>query len=304
MREYPVSTSIHLTRDPDYIVPLDHQIKRIIDAGFRYLDFNFLDHYYSPASPFTTDKWRSWIGVARETADKRGAVFNQAHAPCPVFNCEKDMPLLREYCRRSFIGCKDLGIPWMVFHHIGNPKNFGSDLTKFEFDKLFFSWMLEDAHKYGVGIAIENLFQGGEVGGVRLNPVDYVIALSDELNDPLVGVCCDVGHCHIKKYNLIGTPTDTIDVGENLKRIGHRLRATHIHDNISLEDDHIPPFMGDIDWKGVMRALDEIDYKHSFTFEAHYTVSRMNRNGLDETVTDTAIHLLWQIGDAIVHINR
>lgn len=53
-----------------------------------------------------------------------------------------------------------------------------------------------------------------------------------------------------------------------------------------------------------MRALDEIDYKHSFTFEAHFTVSRMNRYGLDEAVTDTAIHLLWQIGDAIVHLDR
>ena len=62
--------------------------------------------------------------------------------------------------------------------------------------------------------------------------------------------------------------------------------------------------MGNIDWKGVMRGLDEIDYNYSFTFEAHYTVSRMNQNGIDEAVTDTAIHLLWQIGDAIVHIDR
>ena len=297
---FPVSTSIHLTRDPGYIVPLDVQINRIIDGGFRWLDFNFLDHYYTPESPFTQDGWEAWIALAGETAQKRGARFNQAHAPCPVFNCAKDMTLLREYCRRAFIGCSMLGIPWMVFHHIPNPQAFGSGLSKFEYDKLYFSWMLEDAHRYGVGIAIENLFNGGEVDGVKRNPVDYVIALCDALDDPLVGICYDVGHGNIKKYNLLGGEDDTVDAYRIVHKFGSRLKATHIHDNNGMEDDHIPPFMGNIDWRAFMRGLREIGYAHSFTFEAHNTVSRMRSAGLDEAVMDTAIWMLWQIGDAIV----
>lgn len=304
MKEYPISTSIHLTFDKTYTEPFEEQINRIIDGGFKWLDVNYIDHCDDPRSPFIGNDWEKWINLLGETAAKRGAGFNQAHAPCPVLSNGHDIELLRERCLRAIIGCKTLGIPWIVFHHINNPAAYGSELSKFEFDKLFFSWMLEYAHKYGVGIAIENLFDGGVVHGEMLNPVDYVIALCDEMKDPLVGICCDVGHCHIKKYNMIGTPTDTIDVGENLRRIGHRLRATHIHDNLTYDDDHIPPFMGNIDWKGVIKALDDIDYKHSFTFEAHYLDSRMIAAGVDRSVVDTAIHLLWQIGDAIVHLDR
>jgi len=298
MREYPVSTSIHLTRDPSYRVAIDVQINRIIDGGFRWLEFNFLDHYYTPESPFVGDDWEAWIDLAGDTAAKRGVKWNQSHAPCLVFNCSKDMPLHREYCRRAFIGCQKLGIPWMVFHHVGNPINYGSNLSKYEYDKLYFSWMLEEAYKYNVGIAIENLFVGAEIDGTMASPVDYAIALASYFNDPKVGVCYDVGHGNIKKYN------DCIDAYTNIKRIGRYLKATHIHDNSTADDDHIPPFMGTINWKGLMRGLDEIGYECSFTFEAHNTVSRMRQAGIDESVMDTAIHLLYQIGNAIVHMER
>ena len=298
MKEYPISTSIHLTLDNTYTVPFDKQINRIIDGGFRWLDVNFTDHCNHPRAPLVGNEWEKWVDLLGDTAAKRGAGYNQ------VLSCGTDMNVLREYCRRSFIGCKTLGIPWMVFHQIDNPAAYGSDMSKFEYNKLYFSWMLEDAHKYGVGIAIENIMLGGVVRGETLNPVDFAIALCDEMNDPLVGICCDVGHCHIRKFNIIGTPTDTIDVGENLRRIGRRLRATHIHDNMSYDDDHIPPFMGNIDWKGVMRALDDIDYRHSFTFEAHRSVYGMMNAGVDDSVIDTVIHLLYQIGDALIHLER
>lgn len=304
MTEYPLSTSIHLTWDPSFRTSMDSQIGRIAGAGFRRLDFNFLDYCNSPDSPFTSEGWEGWIDSAGEAADRYGAKFNQAHAPCPVLSCAEDMTLMKKLCRRAFIGCAKLGIPWLVFHHIPDPAKYGSGLTKFEFDRLFFSWMLEDAHRYGVGIAIENLFNGGEAGGVRLNPVDYSIALADELCDPLVGVCYDTGHGNIKRYNLLGGEKDTTDAYANIIRIGKRLRATHIHDNTGDIDEHIPPFMGTIDWKGVMRALDEIGYEQSFTFEAHNSVYRIRTAGLDDSIIDSSIALLWQIGDAIIHIER
>ena len=116
MRNYPVSTSIHLTRDPSYKVPLDHQIKRIIDAGFRYLDFNFLDHYYTPESPFTGDKWASWIDIARETAEKRGAKFNQAHAPFPTGVADPiKSKMIFEDVVRSMRNASYLGIKILLF---------------------------------------------------------------------------------------------------------------------------------------------------------------------------------------------
>ena len=291
---YPIYTSIHLFFKPDGAT-LNAQIERHIAAGFRFLDFNFLDWAAVPDCPFWSEDWRAWIDSARETAERHGARFNQAHAPCPEQNLKSDLNLYETACARAFEACKMLGVPWMVFHHVNNPAQYGSALSKFEFDRAFFTRMLEHAHRCGVGIAIENLFNGGAVNGEMKNPVDYAIALADALDDPLAGVCCDTGHCHIAQYNLLGRADDTINPADDIRRIGgRRLKALHIHDNRTHGDDHIPPFYGSIDWADVMRALDEIGYEHSFTFEAHNAA-----RGLPEPLKDEGARLLYRMGEAL-----
>lgn len=295
---YPISTSIHLFFRPDGST-LNAQIERHIDAGFRCLDFNFIDWGEVTDCPFWTDGWRAWIDSAAETAARRGAAFNQAHAPVPAANLKSDLAQYEFACARAFEACSLLGVPWMVFHHATHPENFDTSLSKFAFDRRFFTRMLEHAHRWQVGIAIENLFCGGEVDGEMKNPVDYAIALADSLNDPLVGVCCDTGHCHIAQFNLMGRPDDTLNPADDIRRIGGRLKALHIHDNMGGGDDHIPPFYGTIDWADVMRALSDVNYAHSFTFEAHNAVRRF-----PEPLKDRAAALLYQMGETLVQSVR
>lgn len=53
-----------------------------------------------------------------------------------------------------------------------------------------------------------------------------------------------------------------------IRQLGHnRVGSLHIHDNDLYNDLHTLPFLGKIDWKEVMRALKEIDYKGNFTYE-------------------------------------
>lgn len=292
--KYPISTSIHLFFDSN-AATLNDQITRHIQAGFRHLDFNFLDWAAFDDCPFWHESGKDWILSARETAERQGAIFNQAHAPCPVLNLRNELARYEEACARAFDGCRLLGIPWMVFHHVENQKNYQSNLTKWEFDKVFFSKMLEHAHRTGVGIAVENLSLGGEVRGERLSPVSYVLALCDELNDPLLGICCDVGHAHIERFNCLNLGDDSVNPGDAIRRFGSRLKALHIHDNSSAGDEHIPPFYGTIDWADVMHALDEISYAHSFTFEAHNAVRRF-----PEPLKDEAAALLYKMGVLLV----
>lgn len=291
---YQISTSIHLFFDRDPAT-LNRQIERHIQAGFRFLDFNFLDWGAIPSCPFYSQDWERWLLSAGETAEKRGARFNQAHAPVPVFNLKSDLPAYEAACARAFEGCRLLGIPWMVFHHVPDPWQYGSAQSKFDFDRALFTRMLEHARRTGVGIAIENLFDGGRVDGQAKNPVDYAIALADALGDPLVGVCCDTGHCHIRQYNLLGGAGDTDSPAQAVRRIGSRLKALHVHDNMGWGDDHIAPLYGTIDWLDFMRALGEIHYAHSFTFEAHNAARRF-----PESMKDEAAAFLHRIGETLV----
>ena len=302
----PISTSIHLTYDREYRIPISEQIRHLVADGFTCLDFNFLDLCDDVRSPFISEDWQKWIASAGEAAITAGAVFNQAHAPMPVLSHANDYSLFMERIRRSFIGCHMLGIPWMVFHYFHTDNAFGSGKSAEECNMDFFRSVLDMAHQYNVGIAIENLFYGAEFHGERLNAPELQLALIDELNDPLVGACWDTGHGNLRCYTVPernGPRCDAsilCDQYANLKRLGKRLKALHVHDNNGQNDDHIPPFQGIIDWDAVTRALHDIGYEHSFTFEAHNTVYRLRAFGVAESVTDDAIRLLHRIGEELV----
>ena len=84
----------------------------------------------------------------------------------------------------------------------------------------------------------------------------------------------------------------------NLKKIGRRLKATHVHDNCGKCDDHIAPFDGNINWERVMRALYEIDYKYSFTYEAHNAVVRIPKEA--PLIADKKLRYLYELGVTLV----
>ena len=56
---YPLSTSIHLYFNDG--LTLNEQIAKHTQAGFRFLDFNFLDWQNVKDSPLLGDGWEGWI---------------------------------------------------------------------------------------------------------------------------------------------------------------------------------------------------------------------------------------------------
>ena len=285
---YPVSTSIHLRFDKTYSVPVNDQIERIIKGGFQYLDFDFLDWNADLRSPFITDDWERWVTSAGELAAKHGVQFNQAHAA--VYNGLRYPGMtdadVTEQIVRSIKGCAMLGIPWMVFHAI-----YTADPNWMEINHGIFDPLLEVAQKYNVGMAFENTWPILE--NVPLAKTEALIELVDSFHDPLVGICWDTGHGnihggkeHLKQYT---------DQYKEITKLGKRLKALHIDDNNGYVDDHIAPFEGVINWNDVMRALRDIGYEHSFTFEAHNATRRV-----PESLADQKIAYLKRLGDTLV----
>lgn len=291
---YPVSTSIHLTADPDYIVPYETQIRRITDGGFRFLDFNFLDLTNSNSSPFVGKDWLAFIEHVGEIAADNGAVFNQAHAP--VYNGIRYPGMTDEdvfmYQERAIIGCARLGIPWMVYHAI-----YTEDPDWMRINHRAFDRVIELSKKHGVGVAFENTWI--KLQNVPLWQTEALIELCDSYRDPIVGICWDTGH-----GNVYGGDPELLKYTNQyteITKLGKRLKALHIDDNNGIDDDHVAPFEGKIDWGSVMRALRDIGYEHSFTYEAHNAVRRIP--ACMPQVVDQKIRYMHELGEALVRWN-
>jgi len=105
----------------------------------------------------------------------------------------------------------------------------------------------------GVRIAVENLMGASAEGWHRL-----FAALFDRYDPGFLGLCYDTGHWRV----VAGADDQSI-----LARFGHRLIATHIHDNHGTEDDHLLPLEGCIDWARTMKAIAGTGYEMPLNLE-------------------------------------
>lgn len=242
----------------------DEQAIRILkDAGFDCIDYS-MDHMVSPDSPLNQLNYREYARNLRNLADEIGITFNQAHAP---FEFDWSKPgMVDDVAIPTIIRCLEvasiLGVENVVVHPL-HYKNYIHNMEEVWQDNIrFYRQLIPYAHQYNVKIALENLFQfnrhGHVVHDVCSDPGRYIRAM-EQLNDPCIVACVDVGHAF-----LVGD-----EPGDLIRALGHdRVKALHIHDNSGMIDTHTLPYLGSIDWDDVTKALAEIAYDGVFTFEA------------------------------------
>ncbi|MCJ7813909.1 MAG: TIM barrel protein [Candidatus Atribacteria bacterium] len=94
----------------------------------------------------------------------------------------------------------------------------------------------------------------------------------------------DTGHCNITSslYNHSG-------LVECLPEIKNYLCHLHIHDNFGKSDDHYLPFRGNIDWKGFVKDLKEINYPGVFMFELR---KKTNNEEMLRTIKESYCNLI------------
>lgn len=268
-------TSINCFFDFHFQVPVEVQIQRLYDAGFRRLDMNFWDWCHSPDSPFVREGWERWVEGIGETAARLGIVFVQSHAHVYNFLAEPDASDKFELYKRSLQGSAMLGIPWSVFHPSMLPEGDRDAMVK---ENLrFFAPLVDLAEKLGTGLAMENMSRSD----YGLTTAAELTHLIDRFQSSAVGACWDTGHAHIAGVNQ----------AESIALLGSRLHALHVQDNDGVTDQHMPPFFGTIDWQSLLGALAQVGFAHDFTFEAHMIVRRV-----PEGVKAEAARTLYQIG--------
>lgn len=239
---------------------LERMLDIYAEAGYRALDFN-LD-----IGDFIGDLDKAHFDEIREKIESRGLTVGQTHAPFGSNFPEEDRTEARfAEIAKSLEYSSYLGAELVVVHP---KKAIGYDYLEeperhFKENLDFYKALLPYAKKYGVKIAIENIFGLCTETGKGLNE------LLDALNDESFVVCYDVGHAN---YTMSKHPEFGISPDGMIREIGARLACTHIHDNDGLRDAHTLPFYGNIDWDAVCRAFAEVGYSGNLNYEAGYFV--------------------------------
>ena len=192
-----------------------------------------------------------------------GLGIEQTHAPYNRYAGE-DPAVFSEKLRHAFETAVLLGAKRIVIHadeYRSTKRAYRSEnAVRYAYD--FFAPFVEYALKNDLGVAIENVFEDGYLDMPRCcSDVDELIELIDRYNDPGVTCCWDFGHaaCAYGEKML-----------DALKKVGTRLSCTHVHDNKFVDDLHLPPYFGKVDWTSHMRYLKELGYTGAFTYEFVY----------------------------------
>ena len=114
--------------------------------------------------------------------------------------------------------------------------------------------IVDYAKDLGVKVAFENLKIKGYL--------EYVL---ENINNDNVGICYDAGHCHAHFKDEFNW-----DIFKN------RIFAVHLHDNDGTDEQHLLPFDGTINWKEVIKNLNNANYTGPVTLELCYRNEYLN----------------------------
>lgn len=265
-------------------IPADECMRMCAGAGYKEMDFCFVDQVFGKTD-FLGEHWEAHVESFRSLAEELDIKFTQSHGPLYTF-CSKHDEQLEEWIRRSVVGSHMLGARWMVMHPDTLASGESMDGRTMELNVEYFRRLSDTAGRYGIGVAIENMW-GRTKEGIRRFAIDVeeLCELIDRIDAENVGACWDAEHGSIENLNQ----------GEAIRKLGGRLKALHISDQTAANNIHILPYMGFTDWDDVLHALADIGYSNPFTFELQHYLLYMPLE-----LTASAIGLSREVGEYMI----
>lgn len=260
------------------------KFKLIKDAGFDAIDFNLScnlsssDIVSNKRSPYfdmgVEDIINKKIRPFKESAYKNDIFIGQLHAPYPTYILGNNTmnEYILEVVKKTIQISAFLESSYVVVHPI--MLSYSLDYNKeMQANIEFYKQLIPYAKKYGVTVCLENLFhtKRGHLFESACSDANEAVEYIDLLNNiaeaECFGFCFDLGHA-----NIVGK-----NIRHFLNTLGSRVKAVHIHDNDSKDDQHMMPFSYTVnwgndcvtDWEGFLNGLADIDYKGTINFETH-----------------------------------
>lgn len=228
----------------------DTEAARLLsENGFTALD-------YTPS--VANDDWKAEMHEKLKIFNEFGLHVHQTHAPFNRYGKWGDKHRL--CVERALEATAEMGAKYMVVH--GDEFDYNnleySHDAALAYNHDYFLPYVEAAEKNGVNLAFENLFCEPNHSPRFCSQTEELVSLIKSFNSRAVSCCWDFGHGHISfKENL---PSKTAEVAE-------LITCTHVHDNNSHSDEHLPPFFERIDWKACMDVLRSANYNGTLSYE-------------------------------------
>jgi len=247
---------------------LSDGLRLMHEAGFDVLDLCMCPMQRWECELCDDENWEKYTDMIGNEAAKYGMTFAQSHPPYPIGqgknlvqtdNGQRNNEFFLKMMKRALEIDSRLGIPWAVMHPVGCAG--GSDCVRSEAEAQlnydYYMPLLELCEKNGVGFAFENMFNT-DAGQRRFgSQVDDLLMIYDKFKGHKVGFCWDTGHANKMYQNQIPA----------LSAIADKLVCTHIDDNKGDKDSHLLPFMGTVNWEGVVKTLKAANYQGAFSYE-------------------------------------
>jgi sugar phosphate isomerase/epimerase len=236
----------------------DYQLKSKLpllkEAGIRYIEIKPKEGHFNYYDPKYLD------GMSKEFK-RNGIKVISMHMPTHG----ADISLIEEYDRvwavreveKTALALLRLGGEILVVHPGSEIEDKKTRKERRKKSEESLGEILKFCEHWGIKIALENTLPG-KTG----DSISEILEIVRKFNSKNLGICLDTGHCNITSslYNHSG-------VVECLPEIKDYLCHLHIHDNFRKSDDHSMLFEGNLDWKGFVRGLKEINYQGVFMFE-------------------------------------
>ena len=226
------------------------------DSGFRHFEWN-LGSYFPRKEYSEADVWKK-VDEAEAATKKRGFDLLSAHAPYHYNPCinEENFQLQVRDSLLAIRACGKLGVDRLVVHAgYGFSENYDEMLKK---NVRYYAALLPEAEKQNVSLLIENISEEVYKQKLVIEYADNILELRRRLGDhPLIGACWDTGHANTKR----------MDQYPEIVKLEGILKGTHIQDNNGINDDHMAPLTGCVDFDEVLSALVKINYDGPFNLE-------------------------------------
>lgn len=224
---------------------------------------------------FNSDDYKKRALEIRAYADEKGIPFNQSHAPF-IFDWKHPNVYEEHVLPRTTRALEItalLGAKICIVHPISPLEYFGHEQELFQRNMSMYRALLPYAKEYDVKIALENMWQIERkrkiIGPNVCSHAQEFARYLDALDDEHFVACLDLGHSGLVAQ----------EAQDAIRILGHdRLKALHVHDNDYRNDMHTLPFLGQMDWEAIMKALADIRYDGEFTFEADAFLSRFPKD--------------------------
>lgn len=249
-----VNSGLYSARQGQPRVPMAEAMAFFGQAGFEAVDINFSAVIYEDEwkhEPILDGDWKRNLDMVMKAAQENGLAIALTHLPFYKYDLP-DKDRLERYTGmmyRAIEATAYIGAKYAVLH----PHRNEAMETSVPETVAYLTPFRDAAQSRGVTLCVENMVT---------TSAQVLTQITDALN---VSACWDVGHANLGGFDQYASIT----------ALGGRLKALHLHDNYGTKDDHSLPFLGTVNWHGILSALAAIAYKGVFNYEVSATMLPM-----------------------------